>query len=687
MSEAALALSWEHLSQVYDAAVKALNGGKRVVDNSYLHVSLIASQDDAVQRAVEMARGFVGLEAAAFNVVRFARSKREIALLDYEDFFEAPFPALRASWLIDVDNARQAATRFGAQENPPILHRKELLLPEDAPQRAAYEDLTRALEDYGAFDKPAHLIGRRQTWASVLSDLGLKIVDGEVRTSQAEAALNIVRHRTAIARSRLSSPMQALARWGFFENASVFDYGCGRGDDIRALLQAGIDARGWDPYFASNEARVAADVVNLGFVLNVIEDQAERREALEQAFGLTRRVLAVAVMLQGRGTGERARDGVVTTRGTFQKYYAQSEIAEYIRRVIKRDPIAVGPGLFFVFRSDDDEQSFLAKRQRSAVLNRDLLDSMFPARAPRGSKTSRVRQPKPSVYETHRDLLDAFWEACLSLGRIPEPDEFDLASIQAEVGSVRRAVLVLPFPDKDEQLKLAAKRRTDDLLVYLGLNLFERRRSFSSQPISIQRDVKAFFGSNARALEEARQTLFATGSREKLAATIEEAARAGLGVRAPDGDFTLFRGSLDRQPPLIRLIVGCAERLEPIPETTELIKVHAEAGQVSFIEFDDFAGKPLPVLTHRVKVDLRHQRVRDEDFADRTDRRVLFGKSRFLPPDFRRYDTQVRFDNRLAVAGIYTTSGLGVNESVLQKRLSTAGLRLIGFRILNTSSD
>jgi DNA phosphorothioation-associated putative methyltransferase len=53
---------------------------------------------------------------------------------------------------------------------------------------------------------------------------------------------------------------------------SLFDYGCGRGDDLRGLRENGIEAQGWDPYFAPDEPVVAADIVNLGFVINVIED-------------------------------------------------------------------------------------------------------------------------------------------------------------------------------------------------------------------------------------------------------------------------------------------------------------------------------------------------------------------------------------------------------------------------------
>jgi DNA phosphorothioation-associated putative methyltransferase len=682
MSEVMETADWHQLLSKYDCAVRLIDAGKRVAENSYLHVDLLDEQPPEVQEIVSLAERAASIGLESYNVVRLGRSKREIALLSYSDFFDAPFPVLQASRLVDVDARRISETSFEQQKNPPILHRKELLLPNDHPRHAEYEEVTKALEDYGAFDRPAHLIGRQQQWQTILQDLGLRIEDGKVRASLADATLNIIRHRTAIARSRLSSPMQALAKWGFFEGTSVFDYGCGRGDDVRALRQAGIDAAGWDPHFAPDDPTVEADVVNLGFVLNVIEDPSERKLALQNAFSIAKRVLAVAVMLEGKGTGERLGDGVVTSRGTFQKYFAQGEIAEYLRRVLGREPAAVGPGLFLVFRTDEEEQSFLAKRQRSAVLSRDFLDSMFPGRAPSARGASRTRQPKPSVYERNREALDAFWEACLIYGRVPEPDEFSYEQIREDVGSAKRAYLALPFEDKEEQLAAAKARRTNDLLVYLGLNLFEQRRSFSALPASVQRDIRIFFGSLARALEAARAMLFATGSVDQLASSIEQAAAAMLGVRAPDGDYTFYRETLERQPPLVRLAVGCAERLEALPQDSELIKIHAGAGQVSYLSFDNFLAKPLPLLAQRTKVDLRHQRVWTESFDKIPERRVLFGKSKFLPRDFARFDTQARFDERLASAGIYATDGLGTSGRLVEERLADAGIKLMGFRVL-----
>src|SRR5207248_7119981 len=116
--------------------------------------------------------------------------------------------------------------------------------------------------------------------------------------------------------------------------------GCGRGDDLASLQANGFHAVGWDPYYRPESERISADVVNLGFVINVIEDHAERLQALEGAFALATDVLAVAAMLATDGQptyGRSYQDGVVTSRNTFQKYYTQAELQQFIEAVLDED--------------------------------------------------------------------------------------------------------------------------------------------------------------------------------------------------------------------------------------------------------------------------------------------------------------------------------------------------------------
>jgi hypothetical protein len=55
----------------------------------------------------------------------------------------------------------------------------------------------------------------------------------------------IVRHRTAIRRRELSLPVKNALRDGVISpESSVFDYGCGRGQDVQLLNALGIRCQG-----------------------------------------------------------------------------------------------------------------------------------------------------------------------------------------------------------------------------------------------------------------------------------------------------------------------------------------------------------------------------------------------------------------------------------------------------------
>src|SRR5258708_35256577 len=114
--------------------------------------------------------------------------------------------------------------------------------------------------------------------------------------AEARSTVNTIdRHATAIARVELSRPAAlSMADRLLLPGASFFDYGCGRGDDVRLLISLGYEASGWDPVHRPDTLPRSADVVNLGYVINVIEDSAERGEVLRSAWGLAKKLLVVA---------------------------------------------------------------------------------------------------------------------------------------------------------------------------------------------------------------------------------------------------------------------------------------------------------------------------------------------------------------------------------------------------------
>jgi len=92
---------------------------------------------------------------------------------------------------------------------------------------------------------------------------------------------NISRHKTAMTRVNFSRPIQIALSLGLISSGcSVFDYGCGKGDDLRGLNSSGITCSGWDPIYRPEGEKKEADVVNLGYVINVIEDNELPRSKL-----------------------------------------------------------------------------------------------------------------------------------------------------------------------------------------------------------------------------------------------------------------------------------------------------------------------------------------------------------------------------------------------------------------------
>ena len=321
---------------------------KSIAGRQYVHFEAFDSlAPDALAKLGAAERLAQTERGQRFNVARFDTSSDRISLLNYPAFFDDAFPALLESWQVDLASSHVGYRTYQNSFNPPILHRKELMLANGHPRRREFEALTEMAESIGLFKDPTR-IGFREQWLRLLRETGYRIVGHElVPIANDETAegppdapgddASIARYRTALVRYSFSAPIQALSRYGLIHSsADVFDYGCGRGDDVRGLTANGIPVRGWDPYYAPEEAKCEADVVNLGFVINVIEDFEERAAALRGAYALTKKVLAVAAMLRSQEVpaGRPYRDGFLTSRNTFQKYYSQAELGGFIVDVL-----------------------------------------------------------------------------------------------------------------------------------------------------------------------------------------------------------------------------------------------------------------------------------------------------------------------------------------------------------------
>ena len=174
--------------------------------------------------------------------------------------------------------------------------------------------------------------------------------------------------RTALKRNKLSTPMQWLDKHDYLHGSySIFDYGCGQGDDVRLLCGRGLDVSGWDYVHAPDCPKTRADIVNMGFVINVIPDPAVRQDALVEAFMLANKMLLVSVIAGGASAAAKfppCGDGIVTQRGTFQKYFSRAELEAYIVKVLGVQPVMITANMAMVFKNTRDRDVLLYRKAR-----------------------------------------------------------------------------------------------------------------------------------------------------------------------------------------------------------------------------------------------------------------------------------------------------------------------------------
>src|SRR4051794_31676021 len=199
-------------------------------------------------------------------------------------------------------------------------------------------------------------------------------------------SIAIPRHKTAIRRGDFSRPVKCLLRDGILDKTlSLFDYGCGKGKDLERLTALEFSCAGWDPAYRPGAAICEADVVNLGFVINVIENAEERASTILKAWALAKQVLVVAaqVVVAGRGKAPvEFGDGFLTTRGTFQKLYEQDELKAFLEATVGVEAIPASLGTFYLFKDEGKRQQLLANRFRRRVVlppRRRVVEQKFEA--------------------------------------------------------------------------------------------------------------------------------------------------------------------------------------------------------------------------------------------------------------------------------------------------------------------
>ena len=427
---------------------------------------------------------------------------------------------------------------------------------------------------------------------------------------------SIARHRTAIHRFQFSRPISLAFNHRLIQDdRTVFDYGCGHGHDIGLLQKSGLKAEGWDPHFRPDAPLHPADIVNLGYVLNVIEDPAERTETLRKAFALAEKALVVAVRVdQSLEKGLPFQDGLITSRGSFQKIYSQSEFRQFVGDTLGVRPYIAGLGVAYAFKESSEESRYVA-------------DTAF----------QRTAQPQRDVVEEFVNHAEAavLLNLVRKLGRLPLPDEFDAyEGLEGAFGSrhrINRLLLKVIHPATLDEVQ---RQRREDLLISLSMIRLQGSVAirFRSLPGDVQADIKTFWPNYQQALKETEAFLFGLGNPGVVKTAM---TKLRVGKRLPeDVYFHVSHESL--LPPLLRLIVFAGRQIVGDVEA-DLIKVSTDGRKVSFLRYANFDTAAHPELTYSVKVYLPKATHSFRDYADSTNPPILHRKEAFLDelhPDY-----------------------------------------------------
>lgn len=679
--------------------------GKLIHGDLYVHLNYIDefNENQIVSDLINSAKKIISADdLECCNVIKINLDKCKLSFLQYFDFENDPFPTLNGSWAIDLAKKRVSFRSYSSSLNPPILHRKELLVSHSHPKRKIWEATTKTAEDLGLFASSSP-IGFKENWLRLILEKGFRLegqnfvpfgnqINDLQTTSPNLEASKVQRHLTALSRSTLSAPVQLLIGHGLISaQVTVFDYGCGRGDDIKGLESIDIRCSGWDPHYHKENTIKKADIVNLGFVVNVIEDPAERVEAIERAFCLAGTALVASVMLHSNDRpGKPYRDGYLTARNTFQKYFSQDEFKDYLEHVLNQEPVMIGPGIALVFKDKDAEQRFLLNRYRSSNVARRLLSARVSPRSSIKTQGDRIRAPRKSrterEFEELRPMLDEVWRVALEMGRFPE--QYEIPQTTALPGNVThtRAIRLIRAHYDLGLLEKSADTRSNEIKLYIASLQFGKKAPYSHLEPKLRNDIRYFFGDYKAATNEALRLLLDSGKIGVILEACKQAAADGLGWLDDELSLQIHTSLVERLPAVLRAYISCGLLLWNNMSAVQLIKIHIGSGKLTLLKYDNFEDHAIPDLVKRVKVNIRKldYDVFDYDVPQHPPSPLLL-KSRFMHEDMPGYAEQAQFDEALELTGIFDQLPTQATRELIDAALEAKRLEIDGVKLVRSS--
>lgn len=447
------------------------------------------------------------------------------------------------------------------------------------------------------------------------------------------------RHKTAMRRNALSRPVSAAIKDRVLRpQKSFFDYGCGYGSDIEILKASGFVPSGWDPFYFPNNKKVSSEIVNLGFVLNVIEDPNERTSVLKDAFDLATECLIASVRIDSAFFEDRFGDGAITKDGTFQKIYSQAEFRAFVESTLGKKIYFTEPGIGYVFKSDVLEHEFKSNRYLNRLTNHD-----------------------EAILKKIQEAIDADKIACLieDLGRIPGPGEIsELAFLGKKKFKDFIESTVLPLLNK-ERFESSRERIRQDLLQALAMTRIENRSFLPQKELSVefQQAIKEMFGEYRKACRLSEEMLFRLGKEGE----VSKAAKSSVVGKLLPEDLYVHRSAVEYIPGLLKLMLSLGESIVG-RVNSDLIKFSLHGKSMSFLFYGNFDEDPHPALQGSIRVDFRTGKNQVRDYSKSENPPILHRKETFVLPSYEHYEKFKKLTEQEEAAGLLGGAGIGFRK-------------------------
>jgi len=113
----------------FQELIKGLPCGKLTPQAIYIHKSALKLEQ--LTSFITRIQSALKQKDYDWNIAKFWKNDFKFSLLRYPSFEEESYPELDCSLFIDLDKKHHRMNDYSNSDNPPVLHRKELMVNKD----------------------------------------------------------------------------------------------------------------------------------------------------------------------------------------------------------------------------------------------------------------------------------------------------------------------------------------------------------------------------------------------------------------------------------------------------------------------------------------------------------------------------------------------------------------------------